>query len=82
MGLDKIEAFIQYGASPRAGISMAQSAKALAFINQRGYVIPEDIRNVCHDTMRHRLGLTYEAAAENIKPEQIIDEVLDVVPVP
>ncbi len=82
VGLDKIEAFIQYGASPRAGISMAQSAKALAFINQRGYVIPEDIRNVCHDTMRHRLGLTYEAAAENIKPEQIIDEVLDVVPVP
>ena len=81
-GLKKIEAFIQYGASPRAGISMAQAAKAQAFIKRRGYVIPEDVRGVCHDVMRHRLGLTYEAAAENVKPEQIIDEVLDAVPVP
>ena len=81
-GLKKIEAFIQYGASPRAGISMAQAAKAHAFIKRRGYVIPEDVRGVCHDVMRHRLGLTYEAAAENVKPEQIIDEVLDAVPVP
>ncbi len=81
-GLQKIEAFIQYGASPRAGISMAQAAKAHAFIKRRGYVIPEDVRAVCHDVMRHRLGLTYEAAAENVKPEQIIDEVLDAVPVP
>ncbi len=81
-GLKKIEAFIQYGASPRAGISMAQAAKAHAFIKRRGYVIPEDVRGVCHDVMRHRLGLTYEAAAENVKPEQIIDEVLDTVPVP
>ena len=81
-GLQKIEPFIQYGASPRAGISMAQAAKAQAFIKRRGYVIPEDVRGVCHDVMRHRLGLTYEAAAENVKPEQIIDEVLDAVPVP
>ena len=61
---------------------MAQAAKAHAFIKRRGYVIPEDVRAVCHDVMRHRLGLTYEAAAENVKPEQIIDVVLDTVPVP
>ncbi len=81
-GLSKLESFIQYGASPRAGINLALASKAHAFINQRGYVIPEDVRLICHDIMRHRLGLTYEAAAENIKPEAIIDEVLNTVPVP
>ncbi len=81
-GLQKIEPYIQYGASPRAGINMALAAKAHAFINRRGYIIPEDVRNVCHDILRHRLGLTYEAAAENVQSEAIIDEVLDAVEVP
>lgn len=81
-GLQKLEAFINYGASPRAGINMALAAKAHAFINRRGYIIPEDVRNVCHDILRHRLGLTYEAAAENVKPDAIIDEILDAVEVP
>ncbi len=81
-GLQKMESFINYGASPRAGISMAKAAKAHAFIKRRGYVIPEDVRAVCHDVMRHRLGLTYEAAAENVKPEEIIDEILNTVEVP
>ncbi len=81
-GLKKLEPYIQYGASPRAGINMALAAKAHAFIKRRGYVVPEDVRLICHDVMRHRIGLTYEAAAENIKPEFIIDEVLNAVPIP
>ncbi|MCP3928370.1 MAG: MoxR family ATPase [Bacteroidetes bacterium] len=81
-GLDKLKPFIQYGASPRAGINMALAAKAHAFISRRGYVIPEDVRIVCHDVMRHRLGLTYEAAAENVKSEDIIDKILNTVKVP
>ncbi len=81
-GLQKLEPFIQYGASPRAGINMALAAKAHAFIKRRGYVVPEDVRLVCHDVMRHRIGLTYEAAAENVKPEDLIDEVLNAVKVP
>lgn len=81
-GLDKIEPYIQYGASPRAGISMAKAAKAHAFIKRRGYVIPEDVRMVCHDVFRHRIGLTYEAAAESVKSEDLIDEILNTVAVP
>ena len=81
-GLHKLVPFIQYGASPRAGINMALAAKAHAFINRRGYVIPEDVRSVCHDILRHRFGLTYEAAAENVKPEALIDEILDTVAIP
>ena len=81
-GLSKMESYIQYGASPRAGINMALAGKALAFIRKRGYVVPEDVRTVCHDILRHRIGLTYEAAAENVKPEVIIDEILNVVPIP
>ena len=81
-GLKKLESFIQYGASPRAGINMALASKAHAFIKRRGFVIPEDIRMVCHDILRHRIGMTYEAAAENIKSEYIIDEILNAVPVP
>lgn len=80
--LSKIESFINYGASPRAGINLAKAAKAHAFINRRGYVIPEDVRLICHDVMRHRIGLTYEAAAENIKSEELIDEILNAVEVP
>ena len=78
----KIKPLINYGASPRASINLALAAKAYAFIKRRGYVIPEDVRAVCHDVMRHRIGLTYEAEAENVTSEQIINEILNVVEVP
>ncbi len=80
--LPKLKELIGFGASPRASISMAIAAKAYAFMNRRGYVIPEDVRNVCHDVMRHRIGLTYEAEAENVKVEDIINQVLNTVEVP
>lgn len=80
--LDKFNSMISYGASPRAGISLAMAAKAYAFIKRRGYVIPEDIRAVCHDVLRHRIGITYEAEAENITSENIISEILNTVEVP
>lgn len=80
--LDGLKNYIGYGASPRASISMAHAAKAYAFLNRRGYVIPEDIRAICHDVLRHRIGITYEAEAENITPEQIVDQILNVVAVP
>ncbi|HNQ12713.1 MAG TPA: MoxR family ATPase [Bacteroidia bacterium] len=80
--LDKIKALLQYGGSPRASINLALASKAHAFIKRRGYVIPEDVRAVCHDVMRHRIGLTYEAEAENISAEQIINEILNMVEVP
>ncbi|MCD4731348.1 MAG: ATPase, partial [Bacteroidales bacterium] len=78
----KFEGLINYGASPRASINLALAAKAFAFIKRRGYVIPEDIRAVAHDVMRHRIGLTYEAEAENITSEDIINEILNTVEVP
>jgi len=80
--LGKLKPLISYGASPRASISLALAAKAYAFIKRRGYVIPEDIRAVCHDVMRHRIGLTYEAEAENMTSEMILNEILNVVEVP
>jgi MoxR-like ATPase len=80
--LEKFEHMIAYGASPRASINLALAGKAFAFIKRRGYVIPEDIRAVAHDVMRHRLGLTYEAEAENITSEDIINEILNTVEVP
>jgi len=80
--LEKFAPLIAYGASPRAGINLALAAKAYAFIKRRGYVIPEDVRAVCHDILRHRIGLTYEAEAENITTENIITEILNVVEVP
>lgn len=80
--LSKYENMISYGASPRASISLALAAKAYAFIKRRGYVIPEDVRAVCHDVLRHRIGLTYEAEAENISPENIINEILNTIEVP
>ena len=80
--LPKLKAYISYGGSPRASINLALAAKAYAFIKRRGYVIPEDVRAVCHDVMRHRIGLTYEAEAENITSEQIINQILNVVEVP
>ncbi len=80
--LPKLTHLISYGGSPRASINLALAAKAYAFIKQRGYVIPEDIRAVCHDVLRHRIGLTYEAEAENITSENIIDDILNAVEVP
>jgi len=80
--LAKYKNMISFGASPRASINMAMAAKAYAFIKRRGYVIPEDIRAVCPDVMRHRIGLTYEAEAENINTSDIINEILNKVEVP
>lgn len=81
-GLKNFNDLISFGGSPRASINLALAAKAYAFIKRRGYVIPEDVRAVCHDIMRHRIGLTYEAEAENITSENIIDEILNKVEVP
>lgn len=81
-GLAKFQPLISFGASPRASISLALAAKAYAFIRRRGYVIPEDVRAVCLDVLRHRIGLTYEAEAENITTENIIAEILNTVEVP
>ncbi len=80
--LARFKDMISYGASPRASISLAMAAKAYAFIKRRGYVIPEDIRAVCHDVMRHRIGLSYEAEANNITSEEIISEILNQIEVP
>ncbi len=80
--LKKFESLINYGASPRASIYLALAAKAFAFIKRRGYVIPEDIRAVSNDVLRHRIGLTYEAEAENVTSEEIINEILNTIEVP
>src|SRR5574344_2523788 len=81
-GLDKLKDMIQFGGSPRASINLALAARSYAFIKRRGYVIPEDVRAVCHDVLRHRIGLTYEAEAENITTEEIVTEILNKVEVP
>jgi len=73
---------IAYGGSPRASINLALAAKAHAFLSKRGYVIPEDVRAICKDVLRHRIGLTYEAEAENITTEHVIDDILKIIPVP
>jgi MoxR-like ATPase len=80
--LEKYMDMISYGASPRAGISLAQASKAYAFIRRRGYVIPEDVRAVCRDILRHRIGLSYEAEANNITSEEIITDILNTIEVP
>jgi MoxR-like ATPase len=80
--LSKLKPLISFGGSPRASINLALAAKAYAYLNKRGYVIPEDVRNICKDVLRHRIGLTYEAEAENINVEMIITEILKVVNVP
>ena len=80
--LDNLSSLIGYGASPRASISLAKAAKAYAFIKRRGYVIPEDVRAVAYDVLNHRIGLTYEAEAENVTSEDIVTEVLNAVEVP
>ena len=81
-GMDQLEHLISYGGSPRASINLALAAKSLAFMRHRGFVIPEDIRAVCHDILRHRIGLTYEAEAENVTSEDMISEILNRVEVP
>lgn len=80
--LHRLKPFISYGGSPRASINLALAAKAYAFIKRRGFVIPEDVRAVCADVLRHRIGLTYEAEAENIQTDQIIQEIINSVEVP
>ena len=81
-GLGHLRPLISFGGSPRASIGIALAAKAYAFINRRGFVVPEDVRSVCMDVMRHRIGLTFEAEAEEITQEQIITEILNKVEVP
>ncbi len=81
-GLQKLEGLVSYGASPRGSINLAAAAKAYAFMKRRGYVIPEDVRAVAMDVLRHRIGLTYEAEAENVTSEELVNEVLNRVDVP
>ncbi len=80
--LEKLKLLIAYGGSPRASINLALAAKAHAFLNKRGYVIPEDVRSICNDVLRHRIGLTYEAEAENVKVEDVVNDVIRAIPVP
>jgi len=81
-GMDNLTDLISYGGSPRATIYLALGAKAMAFVKRRGYVIPEDVRAICHDVLRHRLALTYEAEAEDITSEYLINEILNKIEVP
>lgn len=81
-GLESLKDMIQFGGSPRASINLALAARAYAFIHRRGYVVPEDVRAVCYDVLRHRIGLTYEAEAQNMSTEDIITEILNKVEVP
>jgi MoxR-like ATPase len=81
-GLEHLKDMISFGGSPRASINLSKASKAYAFIKRRGYVIPEDVRAVCHDVLRHRIGLTYQAEAENMSSVDIINEILNAVEVP
>ena len=81
-GMAQYKPLIGFGGSPRASIGLALASKAYAFIKRRGYVVPEDVRAVCYDVLRHRIGLTYEAEAENVTTEDVITEVLNRVEVP
>ena len=80
--LPKLKPYISFGGSPRASINLALAAKSYAYLNKRGYVIPEDIRSICKDVLRHRIGLTYEAEAESVNVEMLINEILKTVNVP
>ncbi len=80
--LEKLKPLISYGASPRGSINLGLASKAQAFLNKRGFVIPEDVRSICKDVLRHRIGLTYEAEAENVRVEEVIEEVLRAINVP
>ena len=81
-GLAKLKPLINFGGSPRASINIALAAKAHAFLQRRGFVIPEDVREVVTDVLRHRIGLTYEAEAENVSTEDIIKQIVNTVEVP
>jgi len=81
-GLDNLKSLISYGSSPRGSINLAIASKAVAFLNKRGYVIPEDVRSICNDVLRHRIGLTYEAEAENIVITDVIDQILQKIDLP
>jgi len=81
-GLKDLMPLISYGGSPRASINLAMAAKAHAFMQKRGFVIPEDVRAICYDVLRHRIGITYEAEAENINSDDIISQILNKVNVP
>jgi MoxR-like ATPase len=81
-GLSNLKGMISFGASPRASINLALAARAYAFIKHRHYVLPEDIRWACFDVLRHRIGLSYEAEANNLTPEEIITEILNKIEVP
>jgi len=80
--LESLKPLISFGASPRGSINLATASKCYAFIKRRGYVIPEDVRAVVHDVLRHRIGITYEAEAENITSEEIINKIINEVEVP
>ena len=80
--LEKLKPLISYGSSPRGSINLAIAAKAQAFLNKRGYVIPEDVRSICNDVLRHRIGLTYEAEAENINAENVLEQILQKIALP
>lgn len=82
VGLEKLVPMIAFGSSPRGSINLAQAAKVYAFLRKRAYVIPDDVRAMAKDVLRHRIGISYEAEAENISSEEIIDNILNVVPVP
>jgi MoxR-like ATPase len=81
-GLDELKPLIGFGASPRGSINLATAAKCYAFIKRRGYVVPEDVRAIVHDVLRHRIGITYEAEAENVTAEDIINRIVNAVEVP
>lgn len=81
-GLDDLKSIISFGASPRASIALAKAARSYAFLQHRGFVVPEDVRAVCHDVLRHRIGLSYEAEANNINTDEVISTILDRVQVP
>jgi MoxR-like ATPase len=81
-GLDELSPMITFGASPRASINLAKASRAYAFIKRRGYVVPEDVRAVAHDVLRHRIGLSYEAEANNITTEDIVSQIINKVEVP
>ena len=81
-GLKELKDMISFGGSPRASINLAKAARAFAFIKRRGYVVPEDVRAVAHDVLRHRIGLTYEAEASNVSSEEIISKIINKVEVP
>lgn len=80
--LAKLKPIISFGGSPRASINLALAAKAHAFLQKRAFVVPEDVRSICKDVLRHRIGLTYEAEAENVNVEQVIDAILQAIPIP